>query len=353
MNDRVPMTNDRARAGRGLRASLLALLLAAAAGAVPFERGVAGETWCPPGWTVVVGHRYGSVIADGEPGRDSLAVEARVRVEGSDRAAGRAFGRDIELSLASWAETVFVSVLYPELPEPSAELSWEVDLALALPAGARLEVANQFGDVTCRNLRAGCRVENSFGDVALAGCRDSRVTSRHGDVEIAANDGGLQVTNSYGNVYLDGVEALTRVDNCYGDVEGTGLAGDVTLANVMGRIVTRDSRGQVALVNRFGEVEAWVEDSGLAELDVRAELSRVRLNLARTMPFRLGGRVFEGLVRCGLPVEVRGHGREQVVSGSAGRGGPQIRLTGAWTDFDIGPDSTGDSLPAPANQETE
>jgi hypothetical protein len=323
------------------RYALLALPVIATA--IPVARTVAQRAWCPPGWNVVVSHRYGNIVVTGEKGRDSLSVEARVRVDGSDRRAGEEFARDIGLSLASWAETLFVNVLYPELPEPSSELSYEVDLVMAVPSGARLEVTSSFGDVAARGLTGGCRVEHSFGNVLLASCRDSRVVNRHGDVEVSESYGGLLVNSSYGNVYLDGVQSRARVDNCYGNVEGTHLDGDVTLANVMGRVVTRDSRGQLVLVNRYGEVEAWVEDSALANLDVQAELSRVQLNLARAMPYRLGGRVVQGAVQTGLPVVVREHGPEQTISGQSGQGGPQIQLVGSWADFVIGPDSTEDS----------
>lgn len=327
------------------RLALLALTVTAAA--APVTRTVTQRAWCPPGWTVVVSHRYGNVMATGEQGRDSLSVEARVRVDGSDRRAGEEFARDVGLSLASWAETLYVNVLYPDLPEPSSELSYDVDLSLSMPARARLDATSSFGDFAARGLAAGCRVEHSFGNVLLVGCRDSRVVNRHGDVEVNESDGGLLVNSSYGNVYLDGVQSNARVDNCYGNVEGTHLDGDVVLANVMGRVVARDSRGQLLLVNRYGEVEAWVEDSALANLDVQAELSRVRLNLARTMPYRLGGRVVQGAVQTGLPVVVREHGPERTISGQSGQGGPRIMLVGSWADFIIVPDSTGDSTAVP------
>jgi len=329
-----------------MRAVLGLLIVVAVASALPLTKELYQRAWCPDGWTVRIAHRYGEVSVAGKPDVDSLEVEVKARVDGTDREVVRAFAQDVGLSVAPWAETVFVTVLYPELPEPTSELSYEVDVALSVPEATRFVADNSFGDVRVRGLLGGCRVSNGFGCIVLDGCRDCEATSRHGDVHVSDNTGALLVNNSYGDVYLDGVRADVQVDNCYGNVEGVDLEGDVVLASVMGRIVTRGGRGQLLLANRYGEVDAWIEDSALTDLDVVAELSRVQLNLARKIPFQLGGKTFEGLIRTGLPVELREEGPHRWVSGQAGRGGPKIQLTGSWADFTIGPDSALESVPA-------
>ncbi len=321
-----------------MRLLLLVAVVASVVWPAPVVRTLRHEVPCRPGQVVSINHRYGSIDVAGHAG-ESLAVVAVARVDGADRQAVKLFAVGIDLSIASWAETAYVSILYPSLPEPSSKLSYEVDISIRLPRAVRLEVRNSFGDVEVTGLKAGCRVESRFGDVVLDGCSDCDVQSRYGDVYVACLTGLLTVNNSYGSVFLDRVSEQVRVTNYYGSVEGNDMDGDVHLVNVLGNIVARGGRGQLVLVNRYGDIDAWVEDSGLAELEVQAELGRVELNLARTTPFQLGGRTVEGLIRAGLPFQVRQEGPMRWVSGQAGSGGPRIQFTGAWADFFIGPDS--------------
>jgi hypothetical protein len=321
-----------------MRALAFSLLAAAVAVALPVVRELHKAVPAGGGRVVSIMHRYGRVdVVGGE--NDSFRVDAVARVDGIDRRHVERFARDIELSLAAWSETVFVSVLYPDLPEPSAELSYEVDLGIAVPRSAALVAVNSFGDVKVAGLDGGCRVENKFGNVGLDACRDCDVKSRYGDVHATATTGRLKVNNSYGSVFLDEAGETVRVDNSYGNVEGTNLEGEVFMGNVFGNVVSRGGRGQLVIANRFGDVDAWVEDTGLTELDVQAQLGRVHLNVARLVPFRIGGRTIEGIIRTGLPVRVCEEGSKRWISGQSGKGGPSIQFTGAWADFIIGPDS--------------
>lgn len=291
------------------------------------------------GQVVRLTHRYGDIRARSAAG-ESLDVRAIARVEGEDRQRVAGFIGDIELSLAEWADTIFVAVLYPELVEPSGRFSYEVDITLLIPPEVRFEAVNSFGDVEVHGVAGGSSVSNRYGDVEFLNCRDIEVAVAHGDVYIAGCSGGMSINCSYGDVYLDDVADWVEVDSRYGDVSGQQLDGDVTISNVLGRIAASGGRGRWCLVSRYGDVAARLDDSSLAKLDVIAELARVRLLLPHLLPFRVEGRTSEGEIGSSFPLRTDNRGGMKQVSGSHGRGGPHIVFTGAWADFFIEPDTT-------------
>ncbi|HDR00092.1 MAG TPA: hypothetical protein ENN51_07415 [candidate division WOR-3 bacterium] len=301
------------------------------------SRGLSGAIACRAGQTVRLVHRYGNIFAR-RALDDTLAVDVTVRVEAADRKRAAAFASEVELSLAAWADTVFASVLYPELVDPAPGFSYEVDLVLTIPDGVRFEASNAFGDVEVTGLTSGSAVSSRYGDVRFSACHDVHAEVSHGDVHVVGGSGLLGVNCSYGNVYLDETTDRVAVENRYGNVRAAKLDGDVTISNVMGHISADGGRGRWCLVSRYGEIAAYLDDSMLTKLDVIAELARVRLLLPDLLPFRIEGRTNAGEI--GTPYRFKKHadGDQHRLTGSRGRGGPAIVFTGAWSDFYVGPD---------------
>jgi hypothetical protein len=184
-------------------------------------------------------------------------------------------------------------------------------------------------------------VSNRYGDVRFRDCRDIDVTVKHGDVRVEESTGRLGINCTYGNVYLDGVTDRVDVDSRYGDVTGQQLAGEVNINNVLGSIDTDGGRGRWCLTSRCGQVAARFDDSALTNLDVIAELARVRLLLPQLLPFRIDGQTRPGDIGTPYPLQTSARGDQRRVSGVQGKGGPNIVFTGAWSDFYIGPDTVG------------
>ncbi|MFO7675840.1 MAG: hypothetical protein R6X12_05955 [bacterium] len=323
-----------------MRTLLLLSVLAASGPAAPTARTIEAREPCPAGSVVRLAHRYGNIVARPVPG-DTLQVAASARVDGRDSRQVGEFLAAIELSVARWADTVFVAVLYPELVEPSRDFSYEVDLRLGVPDGVRLDAAGSFGDIELHGITGGSSVSNRYGNASFRACRDVDVAVKHGDVRVEANTGRLGINCTYGNVFLDAVADRVDVDSRYGDVTGQQLAGDVTINNVLGSIETAGGQGRWRLVSRCGRVAARLDDSALARLDVVAQLARVRLLMPQVLPFRIEGRTESGEIGTAFPFQTRLAGDQHHLSGTRGRGGPRIAFTGAWSDFSIEPDSTG------------
>ena len=316
----------------GSAAMLLAFYLLTA---VTVTRDVHRAAPCGPDLSIRVMHRYGDLTLTATDG-ESLVLHGIVQATAEDRDVAELVADSmIDVLLGTRDETLLVVTRYPRDLEPGPDLSYEVELDLLVPERAFVRADNSFGDLVVEGLQGGCRLESRFGDVELEDTRDCEVSSRYGDVHVYENDGGLVVRSSYGDVFLDDVSDRVRVDNRYGNLEADGVDGVAYLGNRLGRVVARRSAGRLMVVNRFGDVEAWVDDSALTELDVLAELGQVQLNLARRMPWQLGGKTVQGLIRSALPLEVRECNETNEVTGGQGTGGPRIGLIGSWADFYI------------------
>ncbi len=290
---------------------------------------------CPAGTPILVLHRYGDLTVEGD-GDDSLILFATVRATAEDEeVAALVADSMIDIVLGSRGETLLVATSYPRDLEPGPDLSYEVDIDMVVPARTFVAATNAFGDLVVNGVLGGCRLDSRFGNVELEETRDCEVTSRHGDVSVSQNDGQLVVRSSYGDVMLDEVSDRVNVEHRYGDLETDGVDGVVYLVNRLGRVVTRHSTGRLMVVNHYGDVEAWVEDSGLAELEVMTERGRVDINLAGQIPWQLGGRTVQGLIRSALPLDVRDCNEGVEVTGVRGTGGPRIGLIGSGADFFI------------------
>ncbi len=311
---------------------LILSLFVAAGTEVTVVRELHSEVLCPSGRSVKVVHHYGDLRISGSAS-EKAKMDAIIRVTGRDKRSATELADKIDIGIVTRDETLFVVTSYPRHIQPCPVLSYEVDVRLVVPEGASLVAHNAFGGLMVSGVKGGCRLANRFGDVGLDRCQNCDVVSRYGDVWVWANTGFLLVDNRFGNVFLDEVTDRVRVENRYGNVKGTGLDGIVHLDNRFGDVRTRHSRGSLTVANHYGDISAWVEDSALTDLDVMSELGRVELNLARMVPYQLGGRTVQGLIRSTLPLQVDEQGCR--VHGFSGHGGARVHLSGTWTDFFI------------------
>jgi hypothetical protein len=319
------------------RPVLAVIALVALAAGARYERVIRKQFASGPGRRVIVLHRYGSIEAVGSTAPGS--VTARVVVTAGSEPAARRFGDAIDVSVESGEDSAIIATVHPCGAEPGPDLSYEVNLALDVPARALLDCRNSFGDVRLEAMTGGSFVSNRYGFVEAERCRQVEVENRYGDVRLFDVEGPAEIDNEFGNVVLRRTRGRVSVENRYGRVDAEGPNGDVHITNRFGSVLARQGQGRLAIANRYGRVAAWVDDPDLARLDLVSELGRVELNLLAGLPARVGGMTRSGAIVTRLPLRVVSESSEQSVAGSIGQGGPAIELHGLLSDFIIRPDS--------------
>ena len=284
-------------------------------------------------------HRFGNVDLQGAAGRTGVVVDAVVRVTAGSGTTASAFAQAVELDVRRDGRNVTVATRYPDAGSTDPDFSYEVDIDVLLPADARVEVENSFGDLSVTGVTGGCRLDNRYGEVGLSRCGPCQVTGHYGNVRMLDSEGPQQVQNYFGNVVLRQVGDHVQVENRYGTVEADRLTGEAFINNLLGNVVARHGTGRLSIVNHLGDVSASVENEGLDMLEILSRRGRVELNLARGVPYRLDGWTRQGSIHPLAPVLVRDIGAGESVVGLAGFGGPVIRLDGVMSDFTIKADS--------------
>jgi DUF4097 and DUF4098 domain-containing protein YvlB len=139
---------------------------------------------------------------------------------------------------------------------------FEADLEIRVPAGVRLDVRSDSGDVSGTGPFAGSKLHSSYGAVEVRDVEgDLDATSSSGEVSVRGTKGKKLVAKSkYGDVHVADSESL--------DADVHSNSGDVTLENVHGeRVRVGSSYGGVELRNIRGELEAKLSSGDVALKD--------------------------------------------------------------------------------------
>ncbi len=288
---------------------------------------------------VALNHRYGDVRVTGQSDSGLLVLDAVVRVGASTVEAAQGFVDAVDFEFQSDQGSTVITTRYPRPAQPDPRLSYDVHIDLAVPSSARLEVNNAFGDLRVTGVVGRCDLVNRFGQVELEHCGQCAVTGRYGDVRTKRAQGPVLVENAFGNVVLDEVSDVAQVTNQYGTVQAVRMRGPTRITNVLGSVRARSGSGRMVIENHLGDVSATVQGPELDDLQILSRLGQVELNLARGVPFSLGGRIRHGRITPLVPLRVDDLGAVESVSARAGEGGPLIRLDGVFSDFIIRGDS--------------
>jgi len=137
----------------------------------------------------------------------------------------------------------------------------EVELAIRLPKGVRLDLETGSGSLRAEGPFAASTLRSAYGDVRVRDVEGAlEATSESGDVEIerVQGDGEVRVKSGYGDV---------RLGQCHADrVDARSGSGSVRLQEVEAKTVRSESGyGDVELLRVAGEIEAKTSSG-----DVRA-----------------------------------------------------------------------------------
>ncbi len=140
----------------------------------------------------------------------------------------------------------------------------DVDVEVAVPAGARVRLRTASGDLEA--------------DAALAG---AEVASASGDVRLTRVDGPVKVQTASGELDLGHVVGPITAKLVSGDVRVEGLEGDLSVQSVSGDVTASVSApGRIDVGNVSGDVTVEVRAGLLVELDVRSVSGQVSSQIA-------------------------------------------------------------------------
>ncbi len=193
------------------------------------------------------------------------------------------------------------------------------DLLVSVPRGLKLGVVTVSGDLDASGLGARVRLVTVSGEVKVRSCTESvSVKTVSGDVEVRGLQGDLEVKTVSGEVAAHGsVSGLVEVKTVSGDIELRGELGKVRANSHSGEITIRCS------LNPDGGIKA------------RSFSGELVLALPAAAGFELDAGTRSGSVTVEHRLDAAEISQNHV-SGRAGKGGPEIRLSSFSGDVKVG-----------------
>lgn len=160
-----------------------------------------------------------------------------------------------------------------------------VDLVIRAPAGAKLDVANVFGESTARGFSGELRLDGGSG---LLRSEDGEgvveLDNGSGEVVVARHRGKVEADTGSGSVRISDCEGEIAADTGSGSVEIRGGTGRVSADTGSGRVTVQDFSGSLSADTGSGsvrargltKVESLDVDTGSGGVQIEGDLSGLR-----------------------------------------------------------------------------
>ncbi|HTS65497.1 MAG TPA: hypothetical protein VMH28_25925 [Candidatus Acidoferrales bacterium] len=186
--------------------------------------------------------------------KNELTVIGAIRCSADTAAEAQSWCGQIQIRVDESSAGITVRTQYPNHGN-THNLGWSVNLDIAMPEGAPLDVRNRFGGVTVQGTRAGAEINNSNGNIYLANSRGAaRIQNAFGNVEVQTCDGDLAVTNGNGWVRATDVTGSAEIGNRFGEVRVTNAGKWLTVRAGNSKVDVEHATGPVNITTSFGDV---------------------------------------------------------------------------------------------------
>jgi len=218
---------------------------------------------------------------------DTVRVVTLRHVQASTEAAIDAILEQLKVTMERQGDQLVLRVREPDRGRRNVSVQagpWryrrevDIELTVAVPAGARIECEAMSGDLDAEGLSQAISVVSTTGDIDLSRLAGpTRVKSTSGDVTLRDLSGSVVVQVTAGEVDAVGVQGPFTVRSTSGDITAQQLASGVRLEASTGDIEVHDVTGTVYVSTSAGDVQVMgaAADSCLIETasgDITAHL---------------------------------------------------------------------------------
>jgi len=297
--------------------SLLALAVcAAAAPREEYKRDFQKSVALPGGRSLRVEHSQGSINVHTQS-KSEVSVAAVIRCSADTEGEAKSFCDQIQIRVEESGSGVVIRSDYPRSTS-RRNLGYSVNLDIAMPDTAPLDLRNRFGNVTVQNLHAAGLVNNSNGNVVVTGGRGrQRVENSFGDVEVLSNEGDIVVNCQNGKLRATDINGAAELSNRFGDVRAVNIARGLILRGNNLKIEVERIGGVADIANSFGDVRVLDAKSDLRLQDQNGKINVSGVTGAAELANSFGEVRFTGI---GKGLTVRGQNSQvmgDTVGGSA------------------------------------
>ncbi len=210
-----------------------------------------------------IDHRHGDIEVASWAGND-LEIMYQKIVWAEDEETAKEIASAIEIQIdhdeasSNTGTRVSITTDYPEDRElwRDNRRRARVNYWLQVPQQTNLQIDNQHGNVSVRDLRGTTTVGNQHGDVSVHAIDgDLNLDTCHGNVEVDSIQGNVQFKGGHGNADFGKVGGSLEGDRAHGNLELHGIQGDLTLTHRHGHAEADAVHGVIRIDKHHGHIE--------------------------------------------------------------------------------------------------
>ena len=195
---------------------------------------------------------------------DQVRAVAELEFWSSDRSWVERVEQEFDIEIETSGDRVRIVVDLPQPPNAGMKkwlkgkkVRYEIDLRVYVPEHTPIDVDNQYGSVSVRDIGGRVVVANQSGDVDVRGAMGPvEVDARYGSIQLADVRGPLRAQTTSGNVEALEITGPVEIDAKYGSVEVERLGGHLNVRATSGNVVARDVKGTAFIRGAYGSVIA-------------------------------------------------------------------------------------------------
>lgn len=205
---------------------------------------------------IVIGAGAGDLSVRGQDDQASLQASGRACAS-SEEILGK-----IQLESRREGDTVYLKTVFPEIGDAVFGFNRyaTLDLTVVVPKSAVIALEDSSGDLELAGVQSAV-VADSSGDMDIGNVAgDLAVTDSSGDIEIEKIGGNLSVRDSSGDMEIEAIQGAVAIPvDSSGDIQIERVAGSVHILN--------DSSGEIAISHVKSDVLIDVDSSGDIRVD--------------------------------------------------------------------------------------
>lgn len=285
-----------------------------------------------------------------QPSTDrAIRVEAYIRVKYNDEQAAREYIKNV-VKINEGATTEISSAEYNGVNKSKYSRA-NIDFVIYVPEGVNAQIDSSFGDINVLGITKDLNIDNQHGDITV---RDigGRVVVRNsfGDIEIDNIAGELQADNQHGDIEAKIVKGNARVETSFGEIQVTDIDGELISKNNYGKINAKNIKGDAQIRTSFGDIDVSYVDGNTiindnngsidalelkGNVEIKNSFGKISYKSSNTEDADIYAKTSFGDIETDLPINLNKAINDQTAQGKTGSGKYRIQLITNNGEIDI------------------
>jgi hypothetical protein len=272
--------------------------------------------------------------------QEYIKVEALVTLRYNDEKAAKEYIKNV-VNIIEGEQTEVYSAEYNGMNKDKYGKA-NVDYVIYVPREVYAEVHNSFGDISVEGMTKDININNQHGDITVKDVAGSvAVKNSFGQIEVKGVGGKLEADNQHGDIGADSIQGDADIETGFGELEIANVSGGLIARNNYGRITAQNIKGDAQIKTSFGDIEAsHIEGNTIindnngeiearelkGNVEIRNSFGKISYRSSNLDNAEVYAKTSFGSIQTDIPLNVTKAMNDQTAQGKLGDGKYRIEL---------------------------